>query len=82
MTIMEAKAIVAGPLRFGDDEQIRAKLFLDNVEIARARVTGCRSCKGQGLDCLGGYCGHCAAYFSDDVLHVIGVRVEDPDDPL
>lgn len=48
MDTKTAKQILAGPLRFGDPQQIAAKNFINSVTRCKELVTQCDECNGRG----------------------------------
>lgn len=76
MTEKQARAVLSGRLRFGDEVQLAALRYLREVEIARNRVMLCSHCKGGGLMRNGTACQWCAADFDADVLAAIGIFPE------
>jgi hypothetical protein len=73
MTESDARRILRGRLVFGDEQQIKAKVFLENVMSARLLISRCARCLGAGLDPEGYACVYCAAYFDLEVLLTVGV---------
>jgi hypothetical protein len=78
MKFQEAKAILSGPLRFGDDLQLEAKLYFENLESARLALARCRICSAEGVvrrgrpprrrNCT------CIERFGRDVIETLGVE--------
>jgi hypothetical protein len=77
MRFSEARAILAGPLQFGDEEQIAAKLFLEDVNEAREKIAHCKKCVATGVNRDGKPCPYCAAHFALEVLAALGVYADE-----
>lgn len=77
MTEKEAHLILAGPLRFGDNEQVDALVFLRQLAAARDRIARCKRCDGEGLNRDGYACAWCAAHYEPDILHALGINAQE-----
>lgn len=78
MTLRVARAMLSGPLRFGDGAQLRALGFLRAVAEASDRMLACKVCKGAGINSRGYACRFCSASFAPEVAQALAVPAAAP----
>jgi len=75
MTIREARAILSGPLRFGDETQLQAKQFLDQVRDLHDHLAHCEWCNSAGIIAYRGPCPYYTNHFDRDVRASVSHRL-------
>jgi hypothetical protein len=80
MDLAGAHLLLAGPVRYGDAELLRARAYVERLQKAGRRLTWCRICKGDGVvpDSVVPRCEvlcECIAEEPREVLKDLGVSV-------
>ena len=76
MTHEQARAALKRPLMFGDQEQIDAAAFLQQVQVANQRIARCKRCGGTGKSKRGYPCRGCAVNYPYDVLRALAITTK------
>lgn len=80
MTEAQARATLKAKLEFGNDKQIRARKFLENLALLEERYKNCNNgphdSVGEACDC------ECMENQSEDVKHALALRLGDDECPV